>query len=125
MAAELKQEALVSRSEGLRSGGFKDLKGMKTMKKHTENLMKLVQSYRERGYGREELEATLYHLKSKRLRHPTNASAFLRHGGLDALLQLTRCLQQAREEDRPLLALLWGTAGNLCALDERCCNKAS
>lgn len=65
-----------------------------------------------------ELEKTLHHLKSSRLRSTESARVFRESGGLDALLQVSSKLQPAREVDCKTLALLWGTVANLCALDE-------
>ena len=85
----------------------------------TDRLLRLIDGYINKREGRNRLENTLYMLKTQRLRHTTNAGTFLQHGGLDGLLQLSRKLQLTLEGDCKLLAAIWGTVANLCALNEQ------
>ena len=94
----------------------------KTIKSLTEKLVHLADSYMKGSEKRSKVEKSLFYLKSQRLRNPASASAFLHHGGVHSLLQLSRNLNHEKEDERKLLALLWGTIANLCALDK--CTQA-
>ena len=87
----------------------------RSVKSLTERFSRLVGSGERRG----ELEKTLFHLKSERLRNAASAKTFVEHGGLQASLALSRKLAPETKSDAKLLALLWGTMANLCSLDRQ------
>lgn len=91
----------------------------RSVKSLTERFSRLVSS----GSRRKELEKTLFHLKSERLRNTANAKVFVEHGGLQASVALSRRLRPADKSDAKLLALLWGTMANVCSLDRQARSK--
>ena len=91
----------------------------RSVKNLTERFSRLVSSESRRS----ELEKTLFHLKSERLRNTASAKTFAEHGGLQASMALSRKLAPATKSDAKLLALLWGTMANLCSLDRQARSK--
>ena len=91
----------------------------RSVKSLTERFSRLVSS----GSRRSELEKTLFHLKSERLRNTASTKIFVEHGGLQASVALSRKLVTATKSDAKLLALLWGTMANLCSLDRQARSK--
>ena len=99
----------------------------KSLRALTHKLIQLSES-RSKGSAHGsggELEGTLHHLKSSRLRSSESARVFRENGGLEALLQISSKLHPARESDCKTLAVLWGTVANLCALDNESRSKVN
>ena len=65
-----------------------------------------------------ELSELMYTLKTQRLRHRKDASAFCRAGGVASLIRLLSVAGEGRE-----LVLLLGTLANVCSLDSNTRNQ--
>ena len=92
----------------------------------TIRAVQLCESYSRRGavVSNGDIERTLHHLKSSRLRSQQSAGVFRENGGIEALLNISGKLQPGVDSDCKTLTIVWGTLANLCALEEQCRDKA-
>lgn len=65
-----------------------------------------------------ELSELVYVLKTQRLRHRKDASAFCRAGGVASLVRLLSVVEEVRER-----VLLLASLANVCSLDSEARNK--
>ena len=90
----------------------------KSLRTLTSRLVQLCDSHSKRGASNCELERTVHHLKSSRLRSQESARVFRENSGLEALLNISSKLQPIVDNDCKTLTLIWGTLANVCALEE-------